>query len=179
MQEPDPQVVAAARGGSLSAFEDLVRLFQADVWRFSLHLLGNESSAEDTTQETFIRAFRFLDRYRGESKFSTWLLSIARNCAMDEVRKAGRIRRIQDRSALQPEPDLHDESIGIEVREALQSLDIGLREPVVLIDMFGASYQDVATVLGVPVGTVKSRVHRAREILVRKLRVEMGEGADG
>lgn len=169
MYEPDPEVVAAAKAGEMRAFEQLVRRFQADVWRLSFHLLHDEVLADDATQDTFVRAYRFLSRYRGESKFSTWLLSIARNCALDEGRRAGRRRKVTERIEAQPRPPTPDAGIAIEVREAVASLPMDLREPIVLIDMMGASYKDVAAMLGAPEGTIKSRVHRAREALVTML----------
>ena len=169
MFEPDPEVIAAARGGDMRAFEDLVRRYQADVWRLSFHLLHDEMLADDATQDTFVRAYRFLARYRGESKFSTWLFSIARNCALDEGRRAGRRRKVADKLEAQPQPAPAEHGTAIEVREAVAALPIELREPTVLIDMMGATYKDVASMLGVPEGTVKSRVHRARQALVAML----------
>jgi RNA polymerase sigma-70 factor, ECF subfamily len=168
MQEPDPQTVSAARRGELGAFEDLVRLYQADVWRFSYHLLRDEQMADDVSQDALVRAYRFLDRYRGDSKFSTWLFSITRNCALDELRRVGRRKRLAERIEA-PEPGL-DQTVAVEVREAVHALPLELREPVVLIDMFGSSYREVAQMLGVPEGTIKSRMHRARELLAVSLR---------
>ncbi|MGH2788651.1 MAG: RNA polymerase sigma factor [Actinomycetota bacterium] len=169
MDEPDPQVVAAARAGSLEAFEDLVRHYQGDAWRLAFHLLHDHSLADDVTQDAFVRVFRFLPRYRGESKFSTWLFSIVRNCAMDELRRAGR-RSVATRRARAGEAPLAtDPGTRIEVKEALAALPLDLREPVVMIDMFGMSYREVGAVLGIPEGTVKSRVHRARSTLAGML----------
>ncbi len=177
MDEPDPQVVGAARSGDLHAFEELVRRYQGHVWRLALHLLHDPDLASDATQEAFVRAYRFLPRYRGESRFSTWLFSIARNCALDEGRKASRRRRISDRAEAEPLAPSRDLGVAIEVREALSSLPLDLREPVVMIDMFGISYKEVAAILKAPEGTIKSRVHRARELLVRSLSPRSGEDA--
>ena len=170
MHEPSPLVVAAARAGDVHAFAQLVRCYQGDVWRLSFGLLGDETAADDVTQDAFVRAFRFLPRYRGEAKFSTWLFSITRNCALDEIRRAGRRQRLVDRLGPPPAGEGPDGSLRLEVAEALACLDGDLREPVVMIDMFGLAYAEVAHVLGVPVGTVKSRVHRARERLAEALR---------
>lgn len=177
MDEPDPGLVGAARGGDVAAFEDLVRLYQGHVWRLALHLLHDADLAADATQEAFVRAYRFLPRYRGESRFSTWLFSIARNCALDEGRKATRRRRITDRAEAEPVPASKEVGVAIEVREALAALPAALREPVVMIDMFGISYKEVAAILDLPEGTIKSRVHRAREMLVRSLSPRAGEDA--
>ncbi|MDQ4144199.1 MAG: sigma-70 family RNA polymerase sigma factor [Actinomycetota bacterium] len=169
MNEPDPDVVRAAQNGDAGAFEHLVRRYQGEVWRLCLQLLRDKTLADDVTQEAFVRAYRFLPRYRGESKFSTWLFSISRNCAWDEMRRAGRRRRMRDRlEAERPRPP-GDMSVGIEVRESLALLPFELREPVIFIDMFGCSYKEVAEILGLPVGTVKSRVHRGREQLAHRL----------
>ena len=179
MEEPDPHVIAAARAGDKAAFENLVRRFQGDVFRFSLHLVGDRSLAEDVTQETFIRAYRFLRRYRGDSRFSTWLFSIARNCVQDEFRRAGRRTRLVKKvsgSRVLEEPS--GSTSGPEIREALASLPHELREPVVMIDVFGFSYREVSRVTGVSEGTIKSRVHRARERLVQLLGADRDEDAD-
>lgn len=177
MDEPDPGLVGAARGGDLGAFEDLVRLYQGHVWRLAFHLLHDSELASDATQEAFVRAYRFLPRYRGDSRFSTWLFSIARNCALDEGRKATRRKRLSERAEAEPVAGSRDVDIGLEVREALSSLPMDLREPVVMIDMFGISYKEVAAILKAPEGTIKSRVHRARELLVRSLSPRSGEDA--
>ena len=173
MVEPDPQLVAAARTGDLDAFSDLVRRYQGHVWRLSYQLVRDETVADDVTQDAFVRAYRFMGRYRGESKFSTWLFSIARNCALDELRRLQRRRRLAGELQAQGMRS-GDHGVRIEVAEALGALSLELREPVVLIDMFGTSYAEVAMMLGVPLGTVKSRVHRARELLALSLGEEGG-----
>jgi RNA polymerase sigma-70 factor, ECF subfamily len=169
LNEPDPAVVWAARGGDVDAFSQLVRDYQADVWRLCVHLLRDRAAADDATQDCFVRAFRFITSYKGRSKFTTWLLSIARNCAVDEMRRSGRRRKIEKELQTTGAGRSPEHTSGIEVREALQELPIELREPVVLIDMFGLSYVEAGSVLGTPTGTVKSRVHRARMTLARFL----------
>jgi RNA polymerase sigma-70 factor, ECF subfamily len=178
VQEPEPQVVGAARIGDLDAFESLVRSYQADVWRLSYQLVRDRSLADDVTQEAFLRAFRFLPRYRGEAKFSTWLFTIARNCALDELRRAGRRRTLEHALERTDQPRTSEPSAWIEIREAVAGLSLDLREPLVLIDMFGLSYSEVGTILGLPLGTVKSRVHRARHVLAEHLSgdVERAQG---
>jgi RNA polymerase sigma-70 factor (ECF subfamily) len=169
VEEPDPRIVAAARAGDRAAFERIVRTYQVEVWRLCLHLLRDPGAAEDAAQETFIRVYRFIGRYKGESKFTTWLLSVARNCAHDELRKLARRKRLAQAIDAQPEPGAWDQTLGVEVREALDGLPIELREPIVLIDVFGLSYSEVGRMLRSPEGTIKSRVHRAREQMLRRL----------
>lgn len=169
MNEPDPEVVRAAQNGDVVAFEQLVRMFQGEIWRLCVQLLRDETLADDVTQDAFVRAYRFLPRYRGESKFSTWLFSISRNCALDEIRRSGRRRRVRDRLEAEPLRAVGDPTVAIEVRESLSALRMDLREPVIFIDIFGCSYGEVASILNLPVGTVKSRVHRGRELLANML----------
>jgi RNA polymerase sigma-70 factor, ECF subfamily len=176
--EPDPQVVAAARRGDLAAFETLVVRYQGDIWRLCFSLVRDQTLADDVCQEAFLRAFRFLRRYRGDSKFSTWLFSIARNCARDEMRRAGRRRRTTDAYGPETVRSEPDPSVGVEIREALAELPPDLRECEVLIDMFGMSYEEVSRIVRAPVGTVKSRVHRARSLLADRLSPSAGEVSD-
>jgi RNA polymerase sigma-70 factor, ECF subfamily len=169
VQEPEPQVIGAARTGDLGAFESLVRLYQGDVWRLTYQLLRDRNLADDVTQDAFLRAFRFLPRFRGDSKFSTWLFAIARNCALDELRRAGRRKTLVDELGRVDQRRLSEPTLRIEIREAVAALTLELREPIVLIDMFGLSYSEVGSILQLPVGTVKSRVHRARQLLADRL----------
>lgn len=179
MEEPDPHVIRAATAGDLEAFESLVRRYQADVYRFVLHLTGDPTIAEDITQDAFVRAYRFLKRYRGDSRFSTWLFSIARNCANDEFRRAGRRSRLNASLEAHELPEQHRDKTGaIEVREALATLPQELLESVVVIDMFGFSYREAAQLTGTPEGTLKSRAHRGRERLVALLGPHSEEHAD-
>lgn len=168
MEEPDPRIVAAARSGDLDAFTSLIRRYQPDVARFVGHLARDPTNVEDITQETFVRVYRSLHRYRGDSRFTTWLFSIARNCAVDEARRGSRRRRLEQTLAEQGVPEMSERSTstGVEVREALASLPLELLEPVVMVDVFGLSYREVAGIVGVAEGTVKSRIHRGREQLV-------------
>lgn len=177
VDEPDPRVVAAARGGDGRAFETLVRSYQADVWRLSLQLLGDRGLADDVTQDCFVKAYRFLPRFRGDAKFSTWLFAIARNCALDELRRAGRRRTLEDELERVGGRRATDPGSRIEVREAVAALALDLKEPLVLIDMFGLSYSQVGAILGLPLGTVKSRVHRARHLLADQLLHDSGARA--
>ena len=184
MEEPDPHVIRAAKAGDLKAFESLVRSYQGDVYRFVLHLTGQSSSAEDITQDCFVRAYRFLKRYRGDSRFSTWLFSIARNCVYDEFRRAGRRGRLNESLEAHGPVDQvlaeagADATAAVEVREALAMLPNELRESVVIIDMFGFSYREASQLTGTPEGTLKSRAHRGRERLISMLGPHSEERAD-
>ena len=164
MDEPDPRTIRAAAAGDEQAFTSLMRSTQPHVWRFVRHLLGDDELAADVTQETFVKLHRSLPRYRFEARFSTWLLHIARNAAVDEQRRIGRRQRLH--AAMSPAPGRGDGSLGAELKAALATLSPRLREAFVAVEVFGLRYQDAAEVLAVPTGTVKSRVFRARVELV-------------
>lgn len=172
MHDPDPRTLARALEGDLGAFEELVRLYQADVWRFAHHFTRDRALAEDVTQETFLRAFRFLGSFRGDAKFTSWLFRIARNCAMDAIRA----RRAHLEREPPPPAGPSDPQARLELRTALDAVSDEHREPFLLIEVFGLSYREAADVLGVRVGTVKSRMHRARKAMMGALAVEEDAG---
>ena len=166
MRDPDPRTVQRARRGDLLAFEELVRLYQADAFRFAWHLTRDRPLAEDVTQEAFLRAFRFLGGFRGDRKFGSWLFSIVRNCAMDALR---RHRRSQPWDEETMPRTVADPSARAELDAALRTISAEHRETFLLVEVFGLSYQETADVQGVAVGTVKSRMFRAREALCKAI----------
>jgi RNA polymerase sigma-70 factor, ECF subfamily len=160
VEEPEPAVVRAAMAGDLAAFERLVRCYQANVWRFLRHLLGDAALAEDVTQETFIRVYQRLSTFSWRSKFSTWVFRVARNAGIDALRSRRRHERLLEvlpPPVPGPSPDARAEALA-----AVASLTPKLREALLLVEVFGFTYREAAEVLGVPDGTVKSRVFQAR-----------------
>ncbi|MGH2680720.1 MAG: RNA polymerase sigma factor [Actinomycetota bacterium] len=170
MRDPDPRIVQRARHGDLLAFEDLVREFQADAYRFARYLIGDPQLAEDATQEAFLRAYRFVGTFRGDRKFGSWLFAIVRNCAMDALRRERRSwSPLDDRTW---PGSVADASARVELSAALGAVSTEHREAFLLVEVFGLSYQETADVLGVAVGTVKSRMFRAREALCHAIAEE-------
>jgi len=168
VNDPDPRTLTRAREGDLGAFEDLVRQYQGDVWRFAYHFTRDRSLADDVTQEAFLRAFRFLRGFRGDSKFTSWLFRIARNCAMDQIKARNvYVERVTPIAATTADPQAR-----VELHAALDAVSADYREPFLLVEVFGLSYQETADVLGVRVGTIKSRMHRARRAMMAALEVE-------
>ena len=174
MREPEPETIVRARAGDLSAFETLVRDYQADVWRFAYHLTRDRARAEDVTQEAFLRVFRALGTFRGDAKFTSWLLRIVRNCAIDSYRAGRREAPVLtrpedegDRGPTPPESSLAELRTGL--HDAIRRLPLELREPFVVIEVLGFTYREASVILGVRVGTIKSRMHRARATLIRML----------
>lgn len=171
MREPEPDLVARASAGDLDAFEELVRAHQGHVFRFVLHILRDRPTAEDVTQEAFLYAFRALPRFRGESKFTTWLYRIARNAAVDAMRRGAHQRRLAERVEPPHTPE-RDPTLRAALSRAVDALPADLREPFVLIEVFGLSYRETSKVLHVLPGTLKSRMFRARRILMEALSAE-------
>jgi len=175
LNEPDPRTLRRAREGDLNAFEDLVRIYQVEVWRFAYRFTNDRALAEDVAQETFLRAFRFLRSYRGDSRFGSWLFRIARNCAVDAIRRRGGVAEHEPTEM--PVPSVAESRI--ELDAALAALGRRHREPFLLIEVFGLSYEEASEVLGVRVGTLKSRMHRARQAMMRALALDEEEAAGG
>ena len=141
-----------------------MRTCQDPVWRYLRRFVGDASLAEDLTQETFIRVYRRLDTYRFGSRFTTWTIQIARNAAIDALRSRDRRERLVD--ALPPPCPPSQPGLGAELEAALATLSPKFRDAILLVDVAGFTYRDAGDVLGVPTGTVKSRVFQARELLV-------------
>ncbi len=159
----DPLTATALRAGrgDAVAAAAFVRATQAEVWRLCLHL-SDRNSADDLTQETYARAFASLHRFSARSTARTWLLSIARRACADAVRAAVR-QRSQPPEPVAPGPDPAE---GVALRALLDSLAPPRREAFVLTQLLGLSYAEAADVIGCPVGTIRSRVARARDDLV-------------
>ena len=179
MRDPDPETIRRAQGGDQEAFETLVRTCQGDAWRYAFHLTRDRTMADDVTQEAFVRAFRSLRTFRAQSRFTSWLLRIVHNCAVDAQLRVRRDRVLAERAAREagesaPATGLAEERIRLQ--EAVDLLPTKLRQPFVLIEILGFDYRETADVLGVPVGTLKSRMHRARAALIARLGRE--EAAD-
>ncbi|MCU1658385.1 MAG: polymerase, sigma-24 subunit, subfamily [Pseudonocardiales bacterium] len=168
-EELDAITAAAlrARRGDSVAASAFVRATQPDVWRCCASL-GSSETADDLTQETYARAFASLHRFAGRSSARTWLLSIARRVCADAVRSAVRSRSLQvaAHDAQRTRKQADDPSEGVTLHALLDALDADRREAFVLTQLVGLSYAEAAEVLGCPVGTVRSRVARARADLV-------------
>jgi RNA polymerase sigma-70 factor (ECF subfamily) len=158
----------AARDGDPAAAARFVCATQADVWRLCAYL-GDQSEADDLTQETYLRAFRALPRFAGRSSARTWLLAIARRTCADGIRERRRRPSVEHRAGPVEPPAAPDVSDGVALRGVLADLDLDRRQAFVLTQLVGLSYAEAAEVCGCPVGTIRSRVARARDDLVAAL----------
>ncbi|MGE5404502.1 MAG: sigma-70 family RNA polymerase sigma factor [Candidatus Saccharibacteria bacterium] len=183
----DSDLIQLSIEGDTRAFEELVGKYQHKVYSLSFRYMGNEDDANDMAQEAFIKAYRSLKSFKGDSSFSTWLYRITANVCLDELRK--RKRTLHMISLDEPvatldgddmERDIADSSPTAdimyerkELEEQLQGVIMTLkpehRSVVVLRDVMDLTYEDMADILQCSVGTIKSRLSRAREILRKKI----------
>jgi RNA polymerase sigma-70 factor (ECF subfamily) len=166
----------AARDGDRDALSLFIRRTWPDVTRLAAAVAGRDL-AEDVAQDTYIRALRALPRFRGDSSARTWLLSIARRASVDAVRATGRRRRLARRLAERHEFQAAALGDGLLTEHALSRLDPDRRVAFALTQLLGFDYASAAEVCEVPVGTIRSRVARAREQLITGMRLEPQTGA--
>ena len=181
-EDPDRDLVERWKGGEESAFVVLVERHEKRVFRLLLRMMGNREEAEDVAQETFLSLHRHGRNFRNESRFSTFVYRVAANAALNRRRSLGRARtRVQKLIQRQaagdhmpteprsPESATHGAEVTAKVQDALATLSPGMRMPLVMYEIEGLSYGEIATSLRVAEGTVKSRIHRARGMLKREL----------
>jgi RNA polymerase sigma-70 factor (ECF subfamily) len=172
-------LIERCRAGDVEAFEPLVEKYRQRVWRLAYQVLRDREEAWDCAQDAFVRAFQSLGSFRGQSAFYTWLFRIAMNVATDRLRSRGAQARAfgtqpipaeeWERTAPDPEARPDQAALGAEQRErisqALDTLPPNARAIIMLSDVEGLSYREIASVLNCPIGTVMSRLHNARKRL--------------
>ena len=183
---PDGELVKSALAGREAGFEELVRRYQRPIAAYVYRMVGDYDSALDLTQEVFIKVYNSLARYRSEFKFSTWIYKIAHNAAIDHLRRYAvreqtvtsgfdtdhRDTPVEGRR-LTPEQESERKERRIEIESVVQLLQPAYRELIVLRHSHDLSYDEIAEVTGLPLGTVKNRLFRAREAM-RDLLVQRG-----
>ena len=161
--DPISQLLLEARAGDRRALDAFVRRTQHDVWAVCRNL-GDADNAEDLVQDVYARALRSIDSYRGDGPARHWLLSIARRTCADATRR--RIRRRRHDGGNKVEEESYQDPDTTMIDDLLAVLEPERREAFVLTQLAGCSYEEAAGILGCPVGTVRSRVSRARRQLV-------------
>ncbi len=185
-REIDQLLVERAQGGEQHAFDQLVGKYQRKLGRLLSRFIRDPSEVEDVTQEAFIKAYRALPQFRGDSAFYTWLYRIGVNTAKNYLVSQGRraptsteydaeeAESFEDASQLRdintPESLLLSKQIGQTVNAAIDALPEELRSAIVLREIEGFSYEEIASMMNCPIGTVRSRIFRAREAVANKLR---------
>jgi RNA polymerase sigma-70 factor (ECF subfamily) len=185
-REIDQQLVERAQRGDKHAFELLVAKYQRKLARLLSRLIRDPAEVEDVAQEAFIKAYRALPSFRGESAFYTWLYRIGINTAKNYLVAMGRraptttefdsedAENFEDGDQLRdvntPENELMSKQIAQTVNATMEALPEELRTAIVLREIDGLSYEEIATVMNCPIGTVRSRIFRARETIAERLR---------
>jgi len=194
-REIDQQLVERAQRGDKRAFDLLVVKYQRKLARLLSQFIRDAAEVEDVTQETFIKAYRSLSLFRGDSAFYTWLYRIginaAKNFLVAQKRRASATTNEFDIEAAEnfeegsqlrelntPENELMSKQIAQTVHQALQALPEELRSAITLREIEGLSYEEIASIMSCPTGTVRSRIFRAREAIADKLQSVMEIGKD-
>lgn len=173
-QEPDHVIVEKIREGEEEVFDILVARYKDSLFKFIYYNLPQREEAEDIAQESFVKAFLALPRLRNPRQFKSWLFSIALNLVRDHKREFKRKPSLPledlpgnlEPTALDdPSDDVENEDLLKRVREGIERLPSKLREVLVLYDMQGFSYEEIASIVHCPLGTVKSRLFKARQML--------------
>jgi RNA polymerase sigma-70 factor (ECF subfamily) len=184
----DQEVVELARQGRESAFRDLIGRYERPVFSLIYRLVRDRERAEDLSQDTFIKVLNALDRYDPSYKFSSWIFKIAHNTALDHLRRkepetlsmdgSPHARTAAEQEATSLSPASTDENpeeytaakeLGGEIEEAIGRLRPEYRTAIVLCHVEGRAYEEIAQIMDVPLGTVKTYIHRARNELKREL----------
>ncbi|MET0683312.1 MAG: RNA polymerase sigma factor RpoE [Casimicrobiaceae bacterium] len=193
-REIDQQLVERAQRGDKRAFELLVLKYQRKLGRLLSRFVRDSAEVEDVTQEAFIKAYRALPSFRGDSAFYTWLYRIGINTAKNYLVALGRraptttgfdneeaegfedAEQLRDSST--PESELEGKEIAATVNRAMDALPADLRTAITLREIEGLSYEEIASVMNCPVGTVRSRIFRARDAIAAELRPLLGTEKD-
>jgi RNA polymerase sigma-70 factor (ECF subfamily) len=185
-REVDQQLVERAQRGDKQAFELLVSKYQRKLARLLSRFIRDTTEVEDVTQEAFIKAYRALPTFRGDSAFYTWLYRIGINTAKNYLVAMGRrapttteidseeAEGFEDGDQLRdlntPENEMMSRQVADTVNQTLETLPEELRSAITLREIEGLSYEDIANIMNCPIGTVRSRIFRAREAIAAKLR---------
>ncbi len=193
-REIDRELVQRAQAGEKLVFGLLVTKYQRKLYRLALRIVADPAEAEDVVQETFIKAYRALPQFRGDAAFYTWLYRIAINAARSSLESRG--RRLPTQSGLNinesetfevrshlnnvdtPETLLLNKQLAEAVNSAMEGLPAELRLTLSLREIEGLSYADIAEVMVCPIGTVRSRIFRAREAIAERIRPLLGAGVE-
>jgi RNA polymerase sigma-70 factor (ECF subfamily) len=167
--EPDDALVRRAQRGERFAFERLVEQHERRLYTLAARVLGNREDAADAVQEALVRAWLALPKFRGDARFSTWLYRIVVNAAHDVRAKRREGTAEEPPEPADPRDRFAEHELSGELQQALGGLDEAYRVAVVLYDVLGCSYAEIAEMTGVPEGTVKSRIFRGRTELAERL----------
>jgi RNA polymerase sigma factor (sigma-70 family) len=160
-----------AKQGDQEAFTNLVKRYKDQVYRHAVGMLGDHMEAEDVSQDAFVKAFYSISKLDHEYAFSSWMIRIVSNLCKDRLKQRGKIMLAGEEPILKAEKMEYDEShVNLSIEEAMNHLTVEHREAILLHDVHGYQYEEISQLVGVPLGTVKSRLFAARLALRKQLR---------
>jgi RNA polymerase sigma-70 factor (ECF subfamily) len=186
MSDNERLLIKSSKSGNIQSFEELISIYEKKAYNIAFRIMGNEEDAKDMTQEAFVRIFKAIANFKEQSSFSTWMYRIVTNVCLDEIRKRKNEKVISIDSGLETE----DGEIKLELKsntetpeeiyqrkqnkqvivDAIKELNDEYRSVIVLRDVQGFSYDEIAEILSCSIGTVKSRINRGRNLLKDKLK---------
>ena len=180
MELSDTQIIERTLGGEPEAFNMLVRRWERQIYGLTLRMLGRDEEAKDATQETFLSAYRNLSKFRGDSKFSSWIYRIAINICNTKLRSRTRsaisLDEQKELNGFEIAADLDDlsdniqqEQVAAHVKRALQGLPPDMRQVIVMKEYEGLKFAEIADILGIPLSTVKTRMYTGLSELRKRL----------
>lgn len=195
LDSSESRFIERLRGRDERAFNDLVQRYEQRVFRLVFRMLGRRDEAEDMVQEVFVQVFKAVESFRGDSKLSTWIYRIAINLcknrakylsrrrseAQDELEQMSEWRSLHEGRGVtvgetnRPDHVVQGYQLETIVRLSISQLDPDFREVLVLRDIEDLPYEDIMEITGLPEGTVKSRIHRARHMLKQRIEAQMGD----
>lgn len=186
MSKSEKYLLKRSKDGDIQAFEQLIENYQTKVFNIALRIIGNYDDANDLAQEVFLRVYKSIKSFKGESSFSTWIYKITKNVCLDEIRKrrnknvisldeeiklnSGEVTRQVESSDDTPDVALEKSEMKDLINKAISELSDEHRVVIVLRDIQGFSYEEIAKIIDCPEGTVKSRINRARKALKKILK---------
>lgn len=189
MKEMEKLLVAKSKKGNLDAFEELISAYERKAYNIAYRMMGNEEDAKDMAQEAFIKIYKSIQNFREESSFSTWLYRIVTNVCLDELRKRKKDKLVPLELSIETEKGTAIVELSAEretpediyervekrhlIQNTISSLGEDYKTVIILRDIQGFGYEEIATMLNCSLGTIKSRINRARNLLKEKLRYQL------
>ncbi len=186
MSDQERLLIKSSKSGDIQSFEELISIYEKKAYNIALRIMGNEEDAKDMTQEAFVRIFKSIANFKEQSAFSTWMYRIVTNVCLDEMRKRkneklisidsgfetedGEIKLELKSNSETPEEAYHRKENKQVIVGAINELNDEYKSVIVLRDVQGFSYEEIASILSCSIGTVKSRINRGRNLLKDKLK---------
>lgn len=169
------ELISRCKKSDLNAFESLIKIYENKIYNLCYYILKNKDDAFDASQETCLKIYRFISKFKGDSKFSTWVYRVTYNTCLDYIKKKRDELSYEDvfntdtRAEGRVDDLIESKELKFEIKNSILKLSNDFRTVIILRDIEGLSYQEIADILDIEVGTVKSRINRAREALKNDL----------